>query len=95
MPALDRNQKITGDKCFTQTTKKNIVRHKTRCSAGTLYCTQCPNCLTTSQADLIYHNAKKHATPRVKIHTSVKFVSRKFLAFMRYDNTKQTSMDFG
>ena len=66
MPALDRKEEITCDNCGTQTTKKNIVRHKTRCSAGTIYCTQCPNLSTTSQADLTCHIAKKHASPRVK-----------------------------
>ena len=66
MPASDRNIKITRDKCGTQTTKNNIVPHKTRCSAGTLYCTQCPTFSTTSQADLKYHIAKKHAKPQVK-----------------------------
>ena len=58
-----------------------IVRHKTRCTAGTLYCTQCPNFSTTSQADLNYHNAKKHATPRVKNNTSVKNCLKEFSGF--------------
>ena len=60
MPALDCNEQITFDKCGTQTTKNSIVRHKTRCLAGSLYCTQCPNFQTTSQADLNYLIAKKH-----------------------------------
>ena len=66
MHVLDRNEKFTCDKFGRQTTKRNLVRHKTRCSAGTLYCTQCPNFSTTSQVVLNYHNAEKHATPRVK-----------------------------
>ena len=81
MPALDRNEKTTCDECGTQTTKKNILRHKTRCSAGTLYCTQCPNFSTTSQADLIYHNAKKHATPRVKNTHKCKNCLKEFSGF--------------
>ena len=67
MLPLDRNENITYDKCGTQTTKKNTVRYKTRCSAGTLYCTECPKFPTTSQTDLNYHIAKKHATTRVKL----------------------------
>ena len=67
MPALNRSEEITCDNCGTHTTKKNILRHKTRCSIGTLSCTQCPNFSTNSQADLTYHNAKKHATSRLKI----------------------------
>ena len=46
-------------KSGTRTTKLNLDRHKKRCSNGTLYCTQCPIFSTTSQADLIYHIAKK------------------------------------
>ena len=81
MPVLDRNEKITYDNCGTQTTKKNIVRHKTRCSAGTLYCTQCPNFSTTSQADLNYHIAKKHATPRMKNTHKCKNCLKEFSGF--------------
>ena len=70
MPGLNRNGKTSCDKCGKQTTKRNNVRHKTRFSNGTLYCTQYPNFSTTYQLDLNYHLAKKHATPRVKItHT--------------------------
>ena len=93
MPGLDGNEKITCGNCGTQTTKKKFVRHTTRCSAGTLHCTQCNNFPTTSQADLNYHITKKHATPRVKKHTIVKFVSKIFLAFTRCGNTKQASME--
>ena len=81
MPAWDRNEKITCDNCGTQTTKKNIVRHKTRCSAGKLYCTQCPNISTTSTVDLNYHIAKKHATPRVKNTHKCKNCLKEFSGF--------------
>ena len=91
MPALDRNEKITCDKCGTPTTKKNIVRHKTRCSAGTLCCTQCPNFSTTSQADLNYLIAKKDATPRVKIKHRFEVCFRDFCDFhaLRQHKTRQ------
>ena len=61
MPALDRNVKYSCEKCGTLVTKKNLSRHKSRCSAGTLYCTQCPNFSTLSQDDLNYHIAKQHS----------------------------------
>ena len=38
-----------------------LSRHKNRCSAGTLYCTQCPNFSTLSQDDLNCHIAKQHS----------------------------------
>ena len=81
MPALDRNEKITCDKCGTQTTKKNIVRHKARCSAGTLYCNQCRNFSTKSRDDLNYHIAKKHATPRVKTTHKCEICFKEFPGF--------------
>ena len=61
MPALDRNNKATCGNCGTQVTKINLSRHKKRCSAGTLYCTQCPNFSTLSQDGLNYHIAKQHS----------------------------------
>ena len=39
----------------------NLSRHKKRCSAGTLYCPQCPNFSTLSQDKLNYHIAKQHS----------------------------------
>ena len=65
MPSLIRKEKITCEICGTQTTKNNIVRHKKRCSVGTLYYTQCPNFSTKSQNDLNYHIAKKHSAPKL------------------------------
>ena len=61
MPSLNRNEKITCENCGLQITKPNLARHKKRCSAGTLYCTQCPNFSTLSQDDLNYHIAKQHS----------------------------------
>ena len=40
--------------------KQNCTPQK-RSSAGTLYCTQCPNFSTLSQDDLYYHIAKQHS----------------------------------
>ena len=67
MPGLNCIEKIACDNCATPTTKRNIVRHKKRCSAGTLYCNQCPNFSTFSQDDLNYHVAKKHSAPKLDV----------------------------
>ena len=67
MPSLNRNEKVTCGNCGVQITKLNLSRHKKRCSAGTLYCTQCPNFSTLSQDNLNYHIAKKHSVPRPSI----------------------------
>ena len=67
MPSLIRKEKITCEHCGTQVTRNKIVRHKNRCSAGTLYCTQCPNFSTLSQNDLNYHVAEIHSIPRPSI----------------------------
>ena len=67
VPLLIRKEKVTCENCGNQTTRNNIVRHKKRCSVGTLYCTQCPNFSTKSQNDLSYHIAKKHSTPKPEV----------------------------
>ena len=61
MPTLDRNVKVTSENCGTSVTKKNLSRHKKSCSAGILYCSQCPNFSTLSPDDLNYHIAKQHS----------------------------------
>ena len=67
MPSLNRYEKFTCENCGTQTTKLNLARHKKRCSAGTLHCTQCPNFFTKTQKDLNYDKAKKHSAPKTDI----------------------------
>ena len=61
MPALDRNVKVTCENCGTSATKNHLSRQKSRCSGGTLYCTQSPNFSTKSTDDLKYHIAKQHS----------------------------------
>ena len=61
MPSLNRNEKVTCENCGVQITKYNLARHKKRCSAGTFYCTQCPNFSALCQDDLIFHIAKQHS----------------------------------
>ena len=67
MPSLNRYEKITCENCGTQTTKLNLARHKKRCSAGTLHCSQCPNFSTKLQNIPNYHIAKKHRDPKLDI----------------------------
>ena len=61
MPSLNRNEKVTCENSGVQITKYHLARHKKRCSAGTLYCTQFPNFSTLAQDDLNYHIAKQHS----------------------------------
>ena len=61
MPSLNRNEKVTCENCGVQITKYNLTRHKKSCSAGTLYCSKCPNFFTKSRDDLNYHFAKHHS----------------------------------
>ena len=61
MPSLIRKEKVSCKHCGTQVTRINLSGHKKRCSAGTLYCTQCPNFSTLFQDDLNYHVAKQHS----------------------------------
>ena len=61
MPSLNRNEKVLCENCGVQITKYHLARHKKRCSAGTLYCSKCPNFSTLSQDDLNYHIAKQQS----------------------------------
>ena len=81
MPAFDRNVKVTCGNCGTSVTRKQLCRHKSRCSGGTLYCPKCPNFSTKPKDDLNYHIAKKHSTPRVKITHKCKICFKEFSGF--------------
>ena len=78
MPPLDRKVKDTCANCRNSVTNQKPSRHKARCSAGTLYCANCPNFSTKSGDDLNCHIAKKHATPRVKVTNKCKICFRGF-----------------
>ena len=78
---VQSKRKITSDNCGTQNTKHNLARQKKSCSAGTLYCTQCPNFSTKSQNDLNYHIAKKHSAPKPDITFKSKLCSQEFPGF--------------
>ena len=81
MPALDRNEKLACDNCGTQVSKNNLTRHKKRCSAGTLYCSQCPNFSAKSQNDFNYHIAKQHGAPKPKIAHTCKVCKEEYTGF--------------
>ena len=81
MPPLDRKVKDTCANCRNSVTKQKLSRHKSRCSAGTLYCASCPTFSTKSRDDLNCHTAKKHATPRLKITNKCKISFREFFGF--------------
>ena len=81
MLSLNRYEKVTCENCGTETTKLNLARHKKSCSAGTLYCTQCPNFSTKSQNDMNYHIAKKHSAPKPDITFKCKLSFQEFPGF--------------
>ena len=97
MPSIIRKEKITCENCGTQTTRSIIVRHKKRCSVGTLYCTQCPNFSTKSQSDLNYHVAKKHSAPKPDVTFRCKRCYQEFPGFyaLRQRRDTQHGMQIG
>ena len=99
MPSLNRNEKVTCENFGVQITKYNLARHKKSCSAGTLFCTQCPNFSTLSQDDLYYHIAKKHSVPRPSITYKCKLCHAEFPGFYalrQHKNTQHgTQIGFG
>ena len=97
MPSLIRNEKITFEKCGTQTTRNNIVRHRKRCSVGSLHCTQCSNFSTKSQKDLNYHIAKKHSAAKLGVTSRCKLRYQEFPRFyaLRQHRITQHGMQIG
>ena len=97
MLSLILKEKFTCENCGTQTTKNKIVRHKKRCSAGTLYCTRCPNFSTKSQSDLNYHIAKKHSGPKPDVTFKCKLCYQEFPGFtaLRQHRNTQHGMQIG
>ena len=97
MPSLIRKEKVTCENCGTRTTRNNFVRHKKRCSAGTLFCTQCPNFSTKSQDDLNHHIAKKHSAPKLDVTFKCKLCYQEFAGFhaLRQHRNTQHGMQIG
>ena len=90
MLSLIQKEKITFKNCGTQTTKLNLARHKKSCSAGTLFCTKCPNFSTNSQSDLNYHFAKKHSAPKRDVTFKCKLCYQEFSGFYAFRQHKNT-----
>ena len=91
MPSLNRNEKVTCENCGVQITKYNLARHKKRCSAGTLYCTYCPNFSTISQDDLNYHIVTQHSAAGPSKTYKCNLCHREFPGFYalrQYKNTQ-------
>ena len=92
MPFLNQCEKGNCENCGTQSTKPNLARHKKRCSAGTLCCTQCSKFSTKSQNDLNYRIAKKHSAPEPDVTFKCKHCFQefpRFYAFCQYKNTQR------
>ena len=92
MPALDQNVNVTCGICGILVTNKNLSRHKSRCSGGTLLCTQCPNFSTKSQNDLNYHTAKKHSAPKFEFIFKCKLFYQEFPRFYALRQHKNTQL---
>ena len=90
MPSLIRETKFFCEKCGTHFRRNNIVRHKKRCSAGTMFCTQCPNFSTLSQDDLNYHNAKQRSAAGPSKTYKCKLCHAEFPAFYALRQHKNT-----
>ena len=97
MPSLNRYEKVTCENCGTQTTKLNLERHKKRCYAGTLYCTQYPSFSTKSQSDMNYHIAKKPRAPKPDVTFKCKLCYQKFPGFyaLRQHRNTRHGMQIG
>ena len=97
MPSWNRYKKVTCENCGTQTSKFNLARHKRSCSAGTLYCTHCPNFSKKSQSDLNYHISKKHSAPKLDVTFKCKLCHQEFPGFyaLRQHRNTQHRMQIG
>ena len=90
MPSLIRKRKVACEQCGTQVTRINLLRYKKRCSAGTLYCTQCPNFSTLSQDDLNYPFPKRHSVSRPSITYKLTLCHADFPGFYALHQHKNT-----
>ena len=82
--------KVTCEHCGNKVTRNDFVRHKKRCSAGTLYCTQSRNFSTLSQGYLNYHVARKHSVPKHSISYKFKLCHAECLGFFALRQHKNT-----
>ena len=69
---------------------KTILYDRKRCSAGTLYCRQCPNFPPLSQDDLNYHITNRHKVPRPLKTYKCKLCDAEFPGFYAVRQHKNT-----
>ena len=89
MPSLKRDLEVTCENCGTQTTSLDLALQRKSCSAGNLYCIQCPNFSTKSKTDLNYHIAKQHSAAGPKNDHTFKEYSIEFPSFYSVRHHKQ------
>ena len=90
MPAFNRNAKATCENCGTSLTKQHLSRHKSSCSGGTLFCTQCPNFFTKSRDDLNYPIAKQPSAAGLSTTYKCKLCHADFPGFYDLRQHKNT-----
>ena len=89
MPSLSRYEKVTCEKCGTQTTKLNLARHKKK-DVQLEHCI-IPNVTISPQNPktvCITTSLRSTAPQNLISPSSVNFLMQKFLAFMLYVNIK-------
>ena len=92
MPSLNRYEKVTCENCGTQTTKLNLARHRKRCSAGTLHCSNVPISPQNYRLTWIIILLRSTAPQNLISPSSVNYVMQNFPAFIPYVNTDTLNM---
>ena len=97
MPSAIRKEINLCQNFGSQTARNIIVRHRKSCSAGTLYCTHCPNFSTKFQFNVNYHIAKKHNAPKPDVIFKCKLCYQEFPGFydLRQHRNTQHGMQIG
>ena len=78
MTGLNCNERRAYENCGTQTTKRNIVRQKTSCSAGSPIIPACTKLLTNIRAEINHHIAKKHSKATARVVHKCKLSDKDF-----------------
>ena len=94
MFCINRNEKVTCENCLTQTIQQKIVRHKTRCSTRTLYCTQCHNLSSNSHAVFNFNFAEERSARRPDVSVKCKHFNHDFSGFRALQQHKNTQHGF-
>ena len=86
MPGLNRNVKVFCENYVTQFTKRKIVRHKIKCSTGSLTYPSCTKFSTKSRAEMNYQISKNHSNAHVRVVHEFKNVTKFFTPFTVCEN---------